>query len=360
MEYIMEYIQTLIKSDFDEVVVAGDRHCAIHSVLYGMSLLKGDDYINSILKERGFKNEIKLDGRSKQKIKYNIKTITEFRKLIYDYMKKSEKYDPPEGLKTNTYLEEMELSAICEIFNICIIVNAPERRYAKPGEYWVSATPPDLMETCETIVYLYNNFTGNQGLSTDHYNLLVPKKETSDRIYIEMAKLTKVKGSTSDKTKLKKEVVKPKKEEVKPKKEEVKPKKEEVEPKKEEVEPKKEEVKPKKEEVKPKTRKSESSIKPKKEEVKPKKEEVKPKTRKSESSIKPKKEEVKTKTRKSESSIKPKKEEPLKNADKSKIKKENISIDSDNSGYKTVSPFSNIENNYDFNSTISEILTRTK
>ena len=318
----MEYITKLIKSDFDEVVVAGDNHCAIHSVLYGMSLLKGDDYINSILKERGFKNEIKLDGRSKYVIKYNIKTITEFRKLIYDYMKKSEIYDPPEGLKTDAYLEDRELSVVCEIFNICIATYAPERTDVHPSYYW-NVLSPGQKETCETILYLYNNFTGI-AKPTDHYNLLIPKKEVTA-----------------------KNAEKPKTMKVKPKKEETA----------------KNAEKPKKEET------AKNTEKPKTMKVKSKKEETiknVEKTKKEETANnaeKPKKGETfknteKPKTRKAE--VKPKKEETAKNTEKPKKETTINSIDSDNSGYKTVSPFSNIENNYDFNSTISEILSRTK
>ena len=357
----MEYITKLIKSDFDEVVVAGDNHCAIHSVLYGMSLLKGDDYINSILKERGFKNEIKLDGRSKYVIKYNIKTITEFRKLIYDYMKKSEKYDPPEGLKTNTYLEEMELSAVCEIFNICIATYAPERTDVHPSYYW-NVLSPGQKETCETILYLYNNFTGI-AKPTDHYNLLIPKKEVTAK-NAEKPKTMKVKPKkeetikNAEKTKTMK--VKPKKEETAKNAE--KPKKEETA--KNTEKPKTMKVKSKKEETiknVEKTKKEETANnaeKPKKGETV--KNTEKPKTRKAE--VKPKKEETTKNTEKTKTmKVKPKKEETAKNTVKPKKEETTInSIDSDNSGYKTVSPFSNIENNYDFNSTISEILSRTK
>ena len=347
----MEYISNYTKDDFIEVDVCGDSHCGIHSVLHGLTLLKGDKYINNILFQYGIKNEIKLDGRSKKVIKYTIKTITDIRKLIYDYMKKSERYEPSDDLKLNKYLEDDELMAICEIFNICIAVYAPERTNVSEDYYWTILRNYNN-EECKTILFLYNNFTGIQR-PTDHFSLLVLKKEknTKNSTNIKAAENKPVENKPTKSKDNKPVENKPKTVKNKPTKSkdnkpvENKPKEETKTLKKTKLK----ENKPKEEIKTLKTKSKDNKPAKPKEETKTLKK-TKPKENKPKEEIKI----LKTK---------PKDNKPEKTLKKTKPKdnkqtKNDASMNSNNSGLKSVSPDSNIENDYDFNTTIADILSK--
>ena len=370
----MEYISNYTKDDFIEVDVCGDSHCGIHSVLHGLTLLKGDKYINSILFQYGIKNEIKLDGRSKKVIKYTIKTITDIRKLIYDYMKKSERYEPSDDLKLNKYLEDDELMAICEIFNICIAVYAPERTNVSEDYYWTILRNYNN-EECKTILFLYNNFTGIQR-PTDHFSLLVLKKEknTKNSTNIKAAENKPVENKpvknkptkSKDNKPVENKPVKNKPTKSKDNKPvENKPKTVKNKPTKSkdnkpvENKPKEETKTLKKTKLKENKPKEEiKTLKTKSKDNKPAKPKEETKTLKK---TKPKenkpKEEIKI------LKTKPKDNKPEKTLKKTKPKdnkqtKNDASMNSNNSGLKSVSPDSNIENDYDFNTTIADILSK--
>jgi len=176
-----------INKVFNIVGVEGDSHCLLHSLLYGLSNIKGYEYINKIinkyLKNNPNKSDIKLV--KKKTIEYDKRTITLLRQIIYKNMiKNNNTEDPSDELKKKEYLTDVHIGVLSELFDVCIVVYSPFNPFIKTqritGINKYIFKNDDDKKCDKKKIFILSNYAGKDQIG-NHYDSLILKKKSGIR-----------------------------------------------------------------------------------------------------------------------------------------------------------------------------------